>query len=296
MEDGRPSITAFVVAALRAHHRLTTPPPRILDDELAMPLAGMATAADVAARVDGFVARMAAYGDRDAAAATVRRIMMVTCARSRFMQEQLAASRARGISQLVILGAGLDSTAYRCGAIAEGLAVFEIDHPATQAWKRARLGAIGAQVPDNLSFTPFDFDRQTLAEALAAGGVRADRMTFFAWLGVQPYLADETVMATLDVVAGFPPGSELVLDLATPGRLRRGTDMERGGREIVAAFGEPYRSAYPPEVFETRLSERGFTRIEMVSVHDWLAANADRFNGVFPADARTSMLVSAQTG
>jgi methyltransferase (TIGR00027 family) len=146
------------------------------------------------------------------------------------------------MKQLIILGAGLDSTAYRCPDITSSLEIFEVDYPATQAWKRDRLEAIGVSIPRNLTFVPFDFERQTMAGALTVGGVRADQMSFFTWLGVQPYLTDDAVMSTLDVIASFPSGSELALDLMTPTDARQSEGTTQGMRqmlEVVAKSGEP---------------------------------------------------------
>jgi methyltransferase (TIGR00027 family) len=294
MEDGRPSITAVVVASLRAHHYVSVPEPRLLDDHLAMQLTGMTSPAEVLARFDAFVDRLAEHCDRSDAAEAIERMMMTVCARSRLMEDQLAASLERGVKQLVILGAGLDSTAYRSFEVTRRLAVFEVDHPATQDWKRKRLAEAGVAIPDNLVFTPFDFERQTLAQALAAGGVRPDEMTFFSWLGVQPYLTDQAVRSTLQTIATFPSGSELVLDLATTSSGQRTTEVEQAGRKVVASLGEPFRSAYAPAVFAAQLRQCGFTQIDMVSVQDWLGRQTGRFNGRFRASAGLAMLVTAK--
>lgn len=294
MEDGRPSMTAFIVAALRAHHQLSAPAPRILEDSLAMRLAGLASPAEVRAFVETMTQRLTEFGGRSEAEAKVRRMMTCTCVRSRFFEDQLAASLRRGMKQLVVLGAGLDSTACRRADITDGMTVFEVDHPATQAWKRDRLAAIDVPLPGNLAFVPFDFERQTLAEALAAGGVQADAMTFFSWLGVQPYLTDETVLSTLDVIAAFPSGSELVMDLLTPDNVRRDDGLEQGGRRLLASMGEPFRSSYAPDRFRACLQDRGFADIDMVGFQDWLLRHAARFQGRFSADPGPMLLVAAQ--
>ena len=297
MQDGRPSNTALVAAALRAYHYVTAQEPRVLNDNLAMQLAGMAAPADVIAYVDNYAARLAAFGERSAADAVVQDVMMCICARSRFVEDQLEQSRARGMQQLVILGAGLDATAYRCANLTQGMQIFEVDYPATQGWKRERLAAIDVSIPDNLTFVPFDFEHQTLAEALTAGGVKTDAMTFFPWLGVQPYLTDNAVMSTLDVLARFPPGSELVLDLMTPTDDRQSEGMTAGMRQIladVARIGEPFKSTYAPEVFTARLQQRGFNHIDIISCHHWFIRHREQFAGRFAANLGPCVLVSAQ--
>lgn len=297
MEDGRPSATALTAAVMRAYHYHFTQEPRVLSDPLAMALAGMASKTEVSGYIDGMVERLAEFGDRGAAEAVVRDGMMCVCARSRIVEDHLAASLARGMKQLIILGAGLDSTAYRCSHITADLQMYEVDYPATQAWKHERLAAAGASIPRNLTFVPFDFERQTLAQALSAGGVHTDQMSFFTWMGVQPYLTDEAVMSTLDVIARFPSGSELALDLMTPTHARQGEGMTAGMcqmLEVVAKSGEPFKSTYSPEVFKARLQQRGFTDIDMIVFHDWFVHNSARFDGRFSTNIGPCVQVTAR--
>jgi methyltransferase (TIGR00027 family) len=105
--------------------------------------------------------------------------------RTRFAEEALAAAVERGAHQLVILGAGLDTYAYR-GAFRDRLRIFEVDHPATQAWKRQRLADAAISAPPGLTFAPIDFERETLAEGLKAAGFYPNEQTFFTWLGLVP--------------------------------------------------------------------------------------------------------------
>jgi methyltransferase (TIGR00027 family) len=294
VEDGRPSKTAFAMAALRALHYLSTEAPRILDDHLAMQFAGLASRAEVDRAVDYITGLFAKYGDRTLAEGTVQRMMMTTCARSRFVEDQFTASLARGMKQLIILGAGLDSTAYRCSHITEAVEIFEVDFPGTQKWKRERLGLIGISIPKNLTFIPFDFEHQTLGEALAVGGVRPDAISFFSWLGVQPYLDEETVVSVLDIIAKYPSGSELALDLRSSHEAGNSESMERGGRQLVASFGEPFKSEYQPDAFRALLEQRGFARIDMVSFPDWFDRQHARFRGRFSAAPGPTILVTAQ--
>jgi methyltransferase (TIGR00027 family) len=284
-----------MMAALRAHHFLTESPPRILDDSLAKGLIGAASEAEVGAWVERFVELLTPFGGRDAAERAVHRLTMYACARSRFVEDQLAASLSRGMKQVVILGAGLDSMAYRSPDLVGSLRLFEVDYPATQAWKREKLASLPIALPDNLTFVPCDFERQTLTEALSAGGVRTE-MSLFSWLGVQPYLADEVVMSTLDLVASFPTGSELVLDLVTSGDGRPRDPVLEGSRQLLHSIGEPFKSAYAPERFEARLRERGFDQIAMLSYPDWYRCQKERFDGRYSMPEGRSILVSAQVG
>jgi methyltransferase (TIGR00027 family) len=282
MQADQASLTAETAAALRAHHFLTVEAPRLLDDSLAMPLAGWTSPVEVERFIAAMTDHFATMGDRQSAEALVQHVSLCVCARSRIAEDRLEIARRRGVRQLVILGAGLDSTAYRRRDLTTEFEILEVDHPATQARKRERLAAAGIAIPPNLRFVPFDFEQQTLAEALRAGRTRGDRMTFFTWMGVQPYLTDATVMATLDVVAGFPAGSEIDFDVMTPPDPRQQDSMSAAMQSmmrLVAEQGEPFKSVYVPEELRARLAARGFAQIDMVVFHDWLARNAEMFGG-----------------
>ena len=200
MEDGSPSQTALMVAVLRAHHCHFAPEPKILKDTTALPLSGMADLDAVKDYKNGVIEFFSGLSSRETAESFVQQITDSVCLRSRLVEERLTKARKQGLEQLVILGAGLDSTAYRCTEQLNGLPVFEIDHPATQHWKKTRLTECNINLPDNLKFVGFDFENQTLAEALEAGGVRSSAVTMFTWLGVQLYLTPATVQATLAVL------------------------------------------------------------------------------------------------
>jgi methyltransferase (TIGR00027 family) len=184
--------------------------------------------------------------------------------RSRLVEERLTKARTQGLEQLVILGAGLDSTAYRCTDQLDGLPVFEIDHPATQHWKKTRLTECNINLPDNLKFVGFDFENQTLAEALEAGGVRSNAVTIFTWLGVQMYLTPATVQATLAVLGKFPPGSQLIMDFAMPDATHPDEQLQDPVGElnrVVSDMGEPFESTYTEQELETCLKEAGFSDV-----------------------------------
>ena len=183
-------------------------------------------------------------------------------ARSRFAEEELAASYARGVRQYVVLGAGLDTFAYRNPW--PDLRVFEVDHPATQAWKRERLEQAGIGIPDSLRFAPVDFEHGTLAAGLAAAGFRADQPVFFSWLGVVPYLTREAAFSTLRFIAGLPGGSGVVFDYCIPRE-----QMSEGAQRVfdalaerVARAGEPFQLFLDPEALGPELRAVGFTRID----------------------------------
>src|ERR1700704_5537945 len=195
MQTGQPSRTAQGAAAHRAVHQIIeggfifTDPfaVDILDEEMRSRLAKMAD---------------------DPANQPMR---LYIAARSRFSEDTMATCVARGVRQIVILGAGLDTFSLRNPHAGEGARVFEVDYPATQAWKRERLAQAGLALPATLTFAPVDFERQSLSEGLAAAGFRADQPVYFQWLGVVPYLTRATIVTTLDFIAGIS-GSEVVFD------------------------------------------------------------------------------------
>lgn len=182
--------------------------------------------------------------------------------RSRFAEDCLAQAHARGVLQYVLLGAGLDTFAYR--AELPGLTVFEVDHPATQAWKRARLAEAGIAVPGSVVYAPVDFEREGGAAGLARAGFDAARPAFLAWLGVIHYLGREAVMETLGFVAGLSAGSEIVFDYSE--RTDGGDATHRRAHQAlaarVAAVGEPFRSTFEPAALVADVRRLGFSWVE----------------------------------
>jgi len=185
-------------------------------------------------------------------------------ARSRYAEDELARAVAQGVRQYVVLGAGLDTFAYRnphpC------LRVFEVDHPATQAWKREQLASAGIAIPEALTFVPVDFERQTLAKGLGQCGFDAGAAACFSWLGVTPYLTREACMITLSFVAKMPAGSGVVFDFAVEAAL-----LNAGQRQAldalaarVARYGEPFQLFFDPAKLQDELRGMGFCRTEFL--------------------------------
>ena len=264
MEDGSPSQTALMVAVLRAHHCHFAPEPKILKDTTALPLSGMADLDAVKDYKNGVIEFFSGLSSRETAESFVQQITDSVCMRSRLVEERLTKARTQGLEQLVILGAGLDSTAYRCTDQLNDLPVFEIDHPATQHWKKTRLTECNINIPDNLKFVSFDFENQTLTEALEVGGVCSDAVTMFTWLGVQMYLTPATVQATLAVLGKFPPGTQLIMDFAMPDATHPDEQLQDPVGElnrVVSEMGEPFESTYTEQELETCLKEAGFSDV-----------------------------------
>src|SRR5215469_12890923 len=139
---------------------------------------------------------------------------LFTAARSRIAEDALSKAVARGVRQLVILGAGLDTFALR-NPHAARLSIFEVDHPATQAWKRQRLAGAELAPPPWLTFVPVDFERDDLQQELSSAGFQRTSAAFFTWLGVVPYLTRNAIDDTLGYIASIA-NSEVVFDYAEP--------------------------------------------------------------------------------
>jgi methyltransferase (TIGR00027 family) len=185
-------------------------------------------------------------------------------ARSRYAEDRLVEAVADGVTQYVVLGAGLDTFAYRnpCPA----LRVFEVDFPATQVWKRSMLQEAAIPLPPNLVFVALDFEHQTLAGGLADSGLDLHEAAFFSWLGVVPYLTLDAFRATLGVVAQMPTGSGMSFDYAVAPETLSPTGRIAFDRlsQRVAAAGEPFQLFFTPETLEAELRSAGFRRIEQV--------------------------------
>jgi methyltransferase (TIGR00027 family) len=197
-------------------------------------------------------------------------------ARSRFSEDTLSTCVGRGVRQIVVLGAGLDTFALRNPQERQGVRVFEVDYPATQAWKREHLKQAGLAVPASLTFAPVDFERQSLADGLAAAGFQANRPAFFQWLGVVPYLSRDAIGVTLDFIAGVPD-SEVVFDYAEPfanypAERRKNVMAIAAG---AAARGEPWLSLFDPGEVSDMLRAKGFAGVEDLG----LAELTNRFYG-----------------
>jgi len=248
MREGRPSATAQRAAERRAAHQFVDHPPVFVDP--------------LAIRIIGPEAAALPHSPVVSSSRTPRLLRAFLAARSRFAEDELARAVARGVRQYVLLGAGLDTFAYRNPH--PDLRVFEVDHPATQAWKRARLDAARIPIPESLSYVPVDFERQSFAQELARAGFASGQTAFFAWLGVVPYLNRDTIFATLETIAEMCPGNGVVFDYGVP-RSALGF-FERMAYDAlarrVARSGEPFRSFFDPAELAQGLRCIGFREVE----------------------------------
>ena len=248
MLEQEPSRTAFAAAAYRAAHQVVDQG-RIFQDPFALPILGL-TAETI---VDTAQAQQAQGGMR-----------FFIAARARFAETALEQGvEARGVEQLVVLGAGLDTFAYR-NSLGDRLQIFEVDFPATQLWKKRRLKDAGIAIPKTLAFAPVDFERDSLLGGLEAAGFDAGKRCFFMWLGVVPYLTLAAVRATLASIAGLKGGAEVVFDYGDPPASlspeMRALQAERAAR--VAALGEPFLTYFEPPTLHALLTGLGLGVVE----------------------------------
>lgn len=247
MQAGTPSRTALGAAAHRAAHQVLERG-RIFSDPLAVRILGPNAEAIIGE-----------VNDRPSSA----RMRLFIAARTRFAEDAMAAALARGVRQVVVLAAGLDTSAYRNAR--PDVRVFEVDHVDTQAWKRGMLEQAGIAPPETLTYVSIDFERQTLDQALSDAGFDPKAETFFTWMGCTPYLTEEAIWATCAYVARLPGGAHIVFDYALPAEE---TGEERAAREAdaarVANLGEPWISFFTSEVMHAKLRELGFTAFDEI--------------------------------
>jgi methyltransferase (TIGR00027 family) len=247
MQGEQPSRTAQAAAEHRAAHQILESG-RIFSDPLAVRI--LAEGADAIAR----------RAEEDPSS---RRMRLFIAARTHFAEESLARAVEGGVCQLVILGAGLDTYAYR-GSLRDRVRMFEVDHPATQAWKRERLATAGIPVPPSLTFAPIDFERESLSAGLVAAGFDPTSQTFFFWLGVVPYLAGEAVDSTLAFIGSLPGGAHVVFDYSNPPHTlspeARARHESRAAR--VSAVAEGWVSYFESSELRAKLQAFGFSEIE----------------------------------
>lgn len=242
MEEAIPSRTALRVALRRAAHQLYDSP-HVFEDPLAVAILGNAYAEDLR--------RTPVRADRPFSTALRAHIV----ARSRYAEDNLRHAVAAGVRQYVLLGAGLDTFAYRNPW--PKLHVFEVDHPATQSWKRDLLATNRIAIPENLTYVSVNFERHSLPERLAESGLNRSVPAFFAWLGVVPYLTLNAFRSTVELIASQPVGSGVVLDYGLPRAAL--PPLEQLAHDSLASrvrlAGEPFQLFFTPEEIAAELSD-----------------------------------------
>lgn len=275
MNDEEPSRTALMAAAGRAAHLVVDREPFIFEDTVAHALLGEGA--------EELIGYHRAYGEH----LILSGVRAQVTSRSHYTERRLAELAALGVTQYVILGAGLDTFAQR-SPLAGRVAVFEVDHPATQRWKRGLLASAGITSPDDLAFVGVDFETDTLTDRLVACGFDTTKPALVSWLGVSMYLTDQAITATLTAVGGFAPGTELIMEYALPPALRdeRGDAFAQMAMSASAERGEPWLSFFTPEELSATLADHHLD----VAEHAGQRQAADpalwqRHDSLAPADA-----------
>ncbi len=211
---------------------------------------------------------------------------LFSAARSRIAEDALSRAVERGVRQIVILGAGLDTFALRNPHGAFEIRIYEVDHPATQAGKLERLAEAQIALPPWLILVPVDFERDDVGEKLVAAGFQQNAPAFFTWLGVVPYLTEGAIGRTLDYMASIQ-GSEVVFDYMEPAEafseeLRQ---IEKARAEQLAKIGERSDSRFEPAGIAAILRSHGFCAIEDINFQQIASRFGHGIQGLAPGNA-----------
>ena len=268
MKPNEPSRTALMIARQRAAHQVLDHG-SILNDPFAMKIL----------REDE--KDVLQFANQHPLASIGR---LITTARSRIAEDALSRAVERGIRQIVILGAGLDTFALRNPH--GGLKIYEVDHPATQAWKRERLAEAQIALPPRLILVPVDFERDDVGEKLVAAGFQQNSPAFFTWLGVVPYLTQGAIARTLDYMSSVP-NAEVVFDYMEPPEafseeLRQ---MEKARVEQLEKIGERSASRFEPAGIAAILRSHGFCAIEDINFQEIASRFGRAVQGLAPGHA-----------
>ncbi|WP_433756537.1 class I SAM-dependent methyltransferase [Nocardia sp. CA-135398] len=285
MDNDGPSRTALITAYARAYHQIVDRP-QIFTDPLAARLLGVTA--------EELVELGTPTTDHPGDGVNDRARRLFFAARARFAEDAVAAAVAAGVRQVVILGAGLDTFAYRNPL--PDLRVFEVDHPATQAWKRERLTAAGIDRPETLTFVPVDFETQTLAAGLESTGFKRTDPAVFVWLGVVFYLTPNAAHATLEYIAGQARPVEVVFDYLQLANSNEDRAHQQARADRLADVGEPVFSYFTPGDIAVQLRALGFTDLEDLSAPDLVTRYLDGsagFGGEPPSALRALRILRA---
>jgi len=250
-----PDNTAVRTALWRAMHVQVDAEPHILDDEVGLEL-------------------IAPNGDwqqrPDMHPAFTKRLRASIVARARFIEDLIIEQSKQGISQYVILGAGLDTFAQRKPAVVSNLQLYEIDQPDTQEWKQHRLTELGFGIPQELHFVSVNFETSSWWEHLLKAGFDINKPAVFTCTGVSLYLTKEAITATLNQIATLAPGSTLAMTFYLPMELIDEEDQplqqiaEKGAHEA----GTPFISFFTPDEILTLANNAGFKEAKAISTKD----------------------------
>ncbi|MFA3841430.1 class I SAM-dependent methyltransferase [Streptomyces aureus] len=276
-----PDSSAVRTALWRAMHVQVDPPPHVVEDEIGLQLAGPGDD----------------WRDRpDMDPQTTSGFRAAIVARARFIEDLIAEQADHGVTQYVILGAGLDTFAQRRPELASRLRIFEVDQPRPQAWKRQRLVELGYGIPNWLHLVPVDFEASaSWSGQLAAAGFDPGRPTVIVSTGVTMYLTKDATAATLRQIAELAPGSTLAMTFLLPTELVDAADRPglRASKEGAQASATPFISFYTPQEMLTLAHGAGFKDVRHVS-GALLAERyfADRTDGLRPSSGEDLLLAT----
>lgn len=287
MKENQASFTAMMVAYMRAHHAMHDTP-KIFDDFLAYYL----IPEDKRKQIEEYLTRwykqladnehMESSSDQTTTSSSFMPVSSLSIneqkwtaqlfCRARYAEETLEKAIWQGVKQYVILGAGLDTFAFRRPDLMEKLEVFEVDHPATQEFKLHRLAELGWKIPAKLHFIPIDFTKESLATALARSpNYDLTLKTFFSWLGVTYFLTKAEVFATLQSIAQVSASGSMVVfdyfdkEIFNPDK--SSLRMEKT-LEFLQNIGEPMKTGFNPSTLAEDLARLGFCLKENLSPAD----------------------------
>jgi len=271
MKNDESSMTALVSAFARAYHSMYDEP-KIFDDPLARRLITDSEFAEIGAHMAGGIRFFAPdRADRMRPSEALKWVVQTQLsptplARARYCEDMLLESVKSGAEQYVILGAGMDTFAYRNPYPIE---VFEVDCPATQAFKKIRLSAAGLAIPKNLRFVPADFTQDNLSAALIKAGFEPQKHSFISWLGVTYYLSGEDIQRLLGELSRLTrPGAGLIFDYADEELFSSGVPRVKNMVAMAAAAGEPMKSCFDFNKLRSTLEQADFYVGEHLSPSD----------------------------
>lgn len=270
MKPNQPSRTALMIARQRAAHQVLDHG-SILDDPFALKIL----------REDE--KDVLQFANQHPLASIGR---LFTAARSRIAEDALSRAVERGVRQIVILGAGLDTFALRNPHGAGEIRIYEVDHPATQAVKRERLAEAQIALPPSLIFVPVDFEQDEVGEKLVAAGFQQNAPAFFTWLGVVPYLTEDAIDRTLDYISSIQ-NSEVVFDYMEPAEafseeLRQ---IEKARAEQLEKLGERSATRFEPAGMAAILRSHGFCDLEDIDFQEIASRFGRAVQGLAPGHA-----------
>lgn len=270
MKPNEPSRTALLIARQRAAHQVLDNG-SILNDPFAM---------KILHEDEKDVLQFA----NERPLASIGRLF--TTARSRIAEDALSGAVERGIRQIVILGAGLDTFALRSPHGARQIRIYEVDHPATQAWKRQRLAEAQLALPPWLILVPVDFERDDLGEMLAGAGFQQNSPAFFTWFGVVPYLTQDAISSTLDYMASIQ-NSEVVFDYMEPSQAfsEEMRELVTKRTEQLEKMDERWASRFEPAGIAAILRSHGFSDIEDINFREIKSRFGRAVQGLAPGQA-----------